>query len=453
MTGRLLDSRLAFLAGAPVAVVLGLAASSHPFLALAVAGVALLLLLMLVRAEALLLVLVAALPWEGLLAYPTESISVVKLLGVLLFGAWVVRALVRSDPLRVSPALAWTGLLGFAVGLSLLLSPDPAEGVFDSLRYGLFIVFFFLVLQLAHSARDVRRIVRVIVLSSTLAAGWGLYGFVVIGLDRAAGPISDPNDFAYLMVCVVPLAAYLAGSDRRRRVLWGTCFVLLLSATLATLSRGALVGLAALAPWAIATRRVPIGGIVLAVAGLLSVGALAFAVWAPLLHDRLEQKNNISAKNVTARQALWSAALRMAEDRPLTGVGPGRFGIEAPAYVRNNPLVLKKPVVHNSYLSMLAETGALGLLAFAGLLGSAWRLIGRARRRAVGEDDVDGRRMATAMQASLLVAIVAGVFLSEQLTTPFWLLGALAAVVGGVPGAAPAASASRAGAWRAAAVA
>jgi O-antigen ligase len=433
--------------------VLGVVASTHPFLALAAAGVALLALLMLVRAEALLLVLVAALPWEGLLAFPTESVSAVKVLGLLLFGAWIVRALVRGEQIRVSPALAWAGLFGFAVGLALLLSPNPADSIFDSLRYALFIVFFFLVLQLTHDAAQVRRIVRVMVLSSTFAAGWGLYGFVVIGLDRAAGPISDPNDFAYLMICVLPLAAYLLNSERRRRVLWGICCLVLLGATLATLSRGALIGLAALAPWAIATRRVPLGGIVLGVAALLSIAAVAFAIWAPLLHDRLEQKGNISAKNVTARQALWAASLRMAEDRPLTGVGPGRFGIEAPAYVRNNPIVLKQPVVHNSYLQVMAELGALGLFAFVAFLVSSWRLLGRARRRAVAEEDIDGRRLATAMQASLIVAIVAGAFLSEQLTTPFWLIGALAAVVGMVPQVGHAARPSREPAWRAPAVA
>ena len=31
------------------------------------------------------------------------------------------------------------------------------------------------------------------------------------------------------------------------------------------------------------------------------------------------------------------------------------------------------------------------------------------------------------------MAIVAGAFLSEQFTTPFWMLGALATVVAGVP--------------------
>jgi O-antigen ligase len=443
LAGRLLDSRLAFLAGAPVAVALGYGAAMHPFLTLAAAGVAGLLLLTLVRAEALLLVLVAALPWEGVLEYPTESVSAVKLLGLLLFAAWLLRALVRAEPLRLSPALAWTGLLGFAVGLSLLLAPNPADSVFDSLRYALFIVFFFLVLQLTHSAADVRRVVRVMVLSSALAATWGLYGFVSGELDRAAGPIADANDFAYLMSCVLPLAAYLLVTERRHRVLWGTCSMLLLAATLATLSRGALVGLTALAPWAIFTRRIPVGSLLLGVAALLSMAAIGFALWAPLLEDRLAQKNSTGEKNITARQALWSAALRMSEDRPLTGVGPGRFGIEAPGYVRNNPLVLEKPVVHNSYLQVLAELGALGLFAFLGFLATSWHLLGRARRHAIAADDEDGRRLATAMQASLIVAIVAGLFLSEHLTTPFWLIGGLAAVVGGVPRAAHAALPAR----------
>jgi phosphatidylglycerophosphate synthase len=101
----------------------------------------------------------------------------------------------------------------------------------------------------------------------------------------------------------------------------------------------------------------------------------------------------------------------------------------------------------------MAEIGALGLFAFVAFLVSSWRLLGRARRRAVAEDDRDGRRLTTAMQASLIVAIVAGVFLSEQLTTPFWLFGALAAVVGRVPQPARVARPSREAARRAPAVA
>ena len=89
----------------------------------------------LLRVEFLLLVLTAALPWEGALGYPSEAVSVVKILGVLLFMAWLLRAMARSEPLRVSPALAWAGFFLFAVLLSTLFAPDPADSVFDALRY------------------------------------------------------------------------------------------------------------------------------------------------------------------------------------------------------------------------------------------------------------------------------------------------------------------------------
>ena len=452
MLERLLDSRAAFLVAAPVAIPLGVCAALWPLWTLAGIGVIALVLIALMKVEVLLLVLAAALPWENLLAYPSEAVSVVKILGVLLFVAWLLRAMARSEPLRVSPALAWAGFFLFAVLLSLLFAPDPADSVFDALRYVLFVAFFFLVLQLTHTIEDVRKVVRVFVLSCTLAAGWGLYGFVALDLERAAGPIEDPNDFAYLMVCALPLACYLLMEEKRRRLVWAICCTLLIAATLATLSRGALVGLAALAPWAVLTRRVPLTGVLLAVVSVISVAALAFALWAPLLNDRLSMKGRIADKNVTAREALWTGAVRMAADRPLTGVGPGRYGIESATYVRNNPIPLgDDPVVHNSYLHVLAEVGLLGVIGFVGFLASSWRMLARGRRRAISIGDRDGRRLATAMQASLLVAIVAGAFLSEQFTTPFWMIGALATVVAGVPQAVRVTGPSRAALQHAAA--
>ena len=120
----------------------------------------------------------------------------------------------------------------------------------------------------------------------------------------------------------------------------------------------------------------------------------------------------------------------MAGDRPLLGVGSGRASVSSPRrYVRNSPLAIDNPVVHNSYLQVLAETGMLGLAAFLAFLAGTWRLLGRARRRALAENDLEGLRLATAMQAAMVTALGSAIFLSAQLTTPFWLIGALATVV------------------------
>ena len=107
-------------------------------------------------------------------------------------------------------------------------------------------------------------------------AGWGLYGFVALGLERAGGPIEDPNDFAYLMVCVLPLAYYLFAQDKGRKLPVG-CVLRPpgWAAMLATLSRGALVVVSALVPWAIATRRIPLTGVLLGVGVVVSLGAIS----------------------------------------------------------------------------------------------------------------------------------------------------------------------------------
>jgi O-antigen ligase len=119
----------------------------------------------------------------------------------------------------------------------------------------------------------------------------------------------------------------------------------------------------------------------------------------------------------------------MAADRPLLGVGPGRFGVESRNYVRNDPLNIEDPVVHNAYLEVLAEGGVPTLLAFLAFIGGSWALTSRARRQFLVVDDTDGLRVTAAVQASLVVAIVSANFLSVQTSVPLWLLGGLAAVL------------------------
>ena len=420
---------LAFL-GALVAAGLAYVSALDPLLSLAGLGAAALVAFVVLRRGALLLLFVAALPWEGSLGYPSETVSVVKLLGVLLLAAWVIRLASGLQHLDLPGSLVPVALFAGAMALSLMLSPDAGEGLVKSLRYVLYMVFLFLVIQLTDDRAHVRSIIRVFVLSAAAAAAWALYRFLIAGdVPRAAGPITDPNDFGYLQACVLPLAGYLLASEPRRRLLWGLCFALMSGAVLASLSRGALVGLGGLAIWALATRRVPLRGVLLAAGTAVAVGALALVIWSPLINDRLQNHGQIAQQNVNSRVAFWSGAVRMWEDHPFTGVGVDRFGLEAPNYVRNSQIALDRPVAHNAYLEVLAEMGAVGLLPFLAFLATTWTLLSRAHRAASAAGDLDGRWMAAAMQGTLVVAIVSATFISAELTMPLWLVGALAAVI------------------------
>jgi len=429
MTERLLDGRGVAIPAAAMSAVLAFAAARSPFLALAAAGALLLLLFMFVWAEAVLLVLLAALPWENLLQYPSETVSAVKLLGLLLFSAWAFRVLQPGHSLRLPSTTVPVIGLALVVGVSFIVSPEPSVGTGKILRYALFIAFFFLAVQLVTSRASMKRVLRVLALSTTGAALWALVAFLGGELERAGGPISDPNDFAFLIATVLPLTAYLWIDERPRRLVWGVCFALQAAATLATLSRGALVGLAALTVWAIVTRRVPVAGVLAGIVTAVLLVLIAFFFWTPVINERLESKEKIQGENASSRLAFWDAALRMSYDRPLTGVGPARFSEEAPNYVRGSGSPLKNPVTHNSYLELLAENGVAALTFFLAYIWGSWRLLTRAWRASALNGDDDGARLATALQAALVVAAVGALFLSQQLALPLWLIGALAAAM------------------------
>jgi putative inorganic carbon (HCO3(-)) transporter len=412
-----------------IAVAVAVPTAFAPVLAIAIAALLIVLGFVVFNAGALLLLMVAAFPWDDMLGFPTATISMIKLLGALLLIGYVLRALARDEEVRLPPTLPALVIFTMLVLLSLMASGDVASGLNKTLRYLLFAAFSFLVVQLIRTRPQMAALLRVLVLSSTAA---GFYGVILLlkgDVDRVSGPIGEANDFAYVLASVLPFAVYLTLRDRRWRTWWLICSGVLILALLGTLSRGAFVGLSAVVLWAVATRRTRVGGVVAGVFVVAGVLLLAFTLWRPLIDERLAAKSKVATANVESRKQYWRAAASMAADKPLLGVGPGRFGIEARNYVRNDPLNLEDPVVHNAYLEVLAEGGVPTLLAFLWFIGGSWVLTSRARRRFEAAGDADGLRVTAAVQASLVVAIVSANFLSVQTSVPLWLLGGLAAVL------------------------
>lgn len=394
------------------------------FLAIAAAGVGV---MVLVGTQGLLLGLVASQPWADMLHYPTATFTIPKILGLLLVGSWLLRAVTQQgQELRFAPPIGWAFAFIATVVLSLMLSPDPSAGTQKTISYLLYAVFAALFVQLVRGRAGVERTLRVYAAAAAAAAAYGLVHFLNGALGRAGGPISDPNDFAFVLASALPMLVYFARRSPRHRVPWALGALVVTAATAATLSRGALVGLLALLVWALLTGRISLPNAATGVAAFVVVALAAVWLYGPLIHERLVSKQYIADKNVSSRQVFWSAAGRMALDRPLTGVGPGRFGAESTRYVLNDPIVLHNPVVHNTYLEILAENGALALALFLGLLISSWRQLARAAATASRIGDTATRQLAVTLQASFVVAVVSCTFVSEELAIPLWLIAGLA---------------------------
>ena len=237
------------------------------------------------NAGALLVLLVAAFPWDDMLGIPTETVSIVKILGALLLVGYFLRALARDEDVRLPATLPALVAFTMLVLLSLMLSGDVESGLNKTLRYLLFAAFTFLVVQLVRSRA---RAARAVAGAGALVDGRGgvrhRAASSAATSSASSGPIGEANDFAYVLASVLPFGIYLTLRDRRFRVVWVLCCALIVAALFGTLSRGALVGLAAVVLWAVATRRTRVGGVL---AGTVVVaGVLLLVVHAVAAADR-----------------------------------------------------------------------------------------------------------------------------------------------------------------------
>jgi O-antigen ligase len=421
----------AWAGAALIGIALGFLAAWKPLAAIALIVAIVGIFIIVTRAELVLLVMIAALPWENKLHYPSATFSTVKGIGAVVMLAYLLRLIGNHRTrIRLPPLLGVVAALGLWIGLSMVLAPQPTESIQVMIRWVLFFAFFFLLIQLIDGRREIRRALRWFTVAVAAAALYGLWQFIVKHSSyRVDGPLEDPNDFAYLLACTLPIVVYLIGADRRRRLLWSGCFLVIAAAMLATFSRGALVGLGVLLLWGALTRRIPLWVLASGVLTALVVVALALTAWRPLIKVAFHEKAHIAQSNTESREAFWVAALKLTARRPLTGVGPGRYPKEAAPLLRNDPIALKEPITHNTYLQILSENGVPALLLFAAYLLTTWLLLRGVQRRAAGAHDRDAQRLATALQGALIVAIVSGTFLSEQLAAPFWLLGGLSVVL------------------------
>ncbi len=195
---------------------------------------------------------------------------------------------------------------------------------------------------------------------------------------RAAwiGVWANPNEDAYGLVILIPIAATLAVRSRwfGRIALAGVIATYLL-AIFFTYSRGSMMGLVAVVGLAGWKQKSPLLRIMM-ILGLAGLLILAGAYW-----QRSQSFNDISHDStVKERIGTFIAGLRMFQDNPLTGIGPGCSMFAYPLYVppELNCGCQAQLVVHNTYIQVLSETGILGFVPFMFLMGvsvvQAWRL-------------------------------------------------------------------------------
>jgi O-antigen ligase len=164
---------------------------------------------------------------------------------------------------------------------------------------------------------------------------------------RGAGFLSDPNDFAQILLIALPLAfiAWRRGRNVTNFFVVLVPAALLLWTTYLTHSRGGLIALAAVALMAARKKLGTTASTALAAAFILGMLALDFT-----------GGRGISAASGADRLEAWANGLEMFKSAPLFGVGFNGF------------TDFYEITAHNSFVLCLAELGLLGSTLWMALL-------------------------------------------------------------------------------------
>ncbi len=322
---------------------------------------------------------------------PTSVVDAGRLVVALAFAVWLLRPeRARADVMPSSPLTLPLALLFAVYALSTLYAINVSAARTESLRLLFSLGGFALVPFFVRDRVSLRWTLYALVFSAAALAVAGVYqqitgdffwnaGLGMFGERRINTTFADPNHFArFLVEAVVVALALWPFAQRRVRMLLLASMALCMLTLVFTGSRGAwVVGIVALPLMVLALpieRRARLRMLGVGTAGLLAASAV-IAAFSPFFTKRLDTFT-FGVEASGARPYLVKAGLNMFADRPVTGVGAGGYqtSFEDDYYRYKDPKIKANITLsHTSLVTILAELGAIGLVAL-GFLVARWAM-------------------------------------------------------------------------------
>ena len=320
-------------------------------------------------------------------------------------------------------------LLTLATFISVPLAISPTEAWDHFSEYMKVVVMFVVMVNVVRSEKRLRLMLLLALVASMVMSIAALSdyraGRLLVGGERIKGVIGglfdNPNDLALHLVTMVPIAVGLALSSRLpKRIIYGVCSILMLSAVIVTFSRGGFLGLAAaimVLAWKLGRKNRAL------VITVLLAGIIAFFTIAPAEYGgRLATIwGGDATGSATARQQLFWRSARVALRYPLFGVGIGNFHFRS----------LREQVSHNAYTQVASEVGLAALVCYVLFMVFPLKKLRQIEREAA--DEKSRRRfyyLSIGLQASLVAYMVSSFFASVAfLWYVYYLVGYSVCVV------------------------
>jgi O-antigen ligase len=315
---------------------------------------------------------------------------VVQALAMGVFGLWAVRLWAHPKPRLLWPPLAWV-VVAFMVYAVLRYFTSDIEYVArqEAIQVLLFGFLFFAIMNNLRGQEEISAVSTALVVTGTFSACYAVaqlthhsnqvWNQVSPYIGRASGTYISPNNLSCFLAMLLPLTlAYLLVGKVKivTRIMLGYAAIAMAAGLAMTFSRG---GYIAAAAGVLLLLGILLGhgnhrlkaGILLLV--LLAGGGVFVSKYLSKTVGYMrrvatpEGENAPAVVDTTSRLEMWAAAVRMWRDHPWSGVGPGHFDYRFREY-RPETMQARPDRVHNDYLNLLADWGAIGgLLVVVGM--------------------------------------------------------------------------------------
>jgi putative inorganic carbon (HCO3(-)) transporter len=287
----------------------------------------------------------------------------------------------RSSPFKGSP-VRWFFAFMIWMTLCWVVGLDPS-GDYEQWKKVMKIDVMLLVsLMLLHSRLHIMSLMWVCAGSlALLGSKGGIFTITGGGAERVYGPpgsfIAENNSFALALITIIPLLRFLHLHVQHRVARLGLMAAMLLCAAsaLGSHSRGALVGISAMALtlWWRGRNKLR-DGILLVFVAFALVGFMP-EKWSTRMSTIEDYADDSSAMG---RINAWWAAWNMARHYPF-GVG---FNTSTPElFARFAPFPKDIHAAHSVFFQVLGEHGFIGLFLYLGMWLMTWRAAGWLRKQ------------------------------------------------------------------------
>jgi O-antigen ligase len=370
------------------------------------------------------LVLIFTIPWETAITVSTLG-TLTRLIGFGAAGVWAASVLITGK-LRVFHGY-YIGVLVFILfNVASIFWTASIDLTMERIKtYLQLAVLTWLLWDLFTTPRSLRLAMQIFIFGAYLAIASQfanlLSGQIISTYEqgRYTGAGQNANEFSLILSLSLPLAWHLAITQKPGtgavllKVVNFTFVPLALLATILTASRTSLVTVIPSLLYIVATLN-KIKPVYRALAVVLVI--IIFAIIEPLIPQTTIARlmtigDSIAGNDLGGRVRLWKGSFAIFLDHPFLGIGsnalsaPGQLGSYA----------------HNTFLSIMAELGLIGLLLFLGVLSI------------VIDEAIRQPKPYSALWITIIAVWLIGVFtLTWEYTKPTWFFLTLIVISAGI---------------------